>query len=61
MQQLPSLMRCCVCGILEEAPPDEHPPDLARAGADLVELGVAQEAACRVLIDVPIAPKHLKE
>jgi len=27
---------------LEQLPPDQHAPDLAGAGADLVKLGVAQ-------------------
>src|SRR5918995_831842 len=37
----------CSTRLLEQLPPDQHPPDLAGSGADLVELGVAQKTARR--------------
>ena len=40
---------------LVEVPADEHAPDLAGAGADLVQLGVPQETTGRVVVDVTIA------
>src|SRR5437879_12107729 len=41
--------------LLEDLPADQHPPDLAGAGADLVELGVAQHAAGRIVLDGHVA------
>ena len=43
----------------EQLPADQHAPDLARAGADLVELGVAQQAAGRVVVDIAVAAEKL--
>src|SRR5712691_13149808 len=45
--------------LLENLPPDQEPPDLAGAGADLVELGVAQQAPGRKLVDVAVAAQEL--
>ena len=44
---------------VKQLAPDQHPPDLARAGADLIELGVSQLAARRVIVDIAIAAKKL--
>src|SRR5689334_16782669 len=58
-------MRWNKCGnppsprLLEDLPADQHPADLAGAGADLVELGVAQQAAGRVVVDVAVAAETL--
>ena len=41
--------------LLEQFAPDQHAPDLARAGADLVELGVAQEAPERIVVGVAVS------
>src|SRR4030088_1155773 len=38
---------------------DQHPPDLAGAGADLVELGVAPQAPGRVFVGVADAAERL--
>src|SRR5579862_6713744 len=46
-------------GLLENLPPDQHAADFARSSADLVELGVAQQAAGREVIDVAVAAKTL--
>src|SRR6202035_4312193 len=46
-------------GLVEYLPPDQHAANLARAGADLVELGVAQQAAGRKLVDVAVAAEAL--
>ena len=43
----------------EQFAADQHAADLVGAGADLVELGVAQDAARRVLVDVAVAAEHL--
>jgi HTH-type transcriptional regulator/antitoxin HigA len=45
--------------LFEQLPPDQHAPDLARAGADLVELGVAQQAPERVIVGVAGAAENL--
>src|SRR6476646_10175997 len=45
--------------LVEQLPADQHAPDLAGAGADLVELGVAQIPPSRVVIDVPVSPQKL--
>src|SRR5512137_170709 len=50
---------CGSSGLLEELAPDEHAPDLAGAGADLVELGVPQQAAGGVVVDVPVPAQAL--
>ena len=39
----------------EQLAPDQHAPDLARAGADLIELGVAQQAPERIVVGVAVA------
>src|SRR5688572_6149813 len=46
-------------GFLEELAPDQHAPDLARAGADLVELGIAQKPSGRIIIDIAVAAETL--
>src|SRR5580765_1091720 len=43
----------------EQLAPDQHAPDLAGAGADLVELGVAPQPAERVVVDVAVAAEDL--
>jgi hypothetical protein len=35
---------------VEQLPADQHAADLAGAGADLVEFGVAQQAAGRIVV-----------
>jgi len=39
---------------VEELAADQHAADLARAGADLVELGVAQDAPGGEVVDVTV-------
>src|ERR1700730_16876035 len=39
--------------------PDQHPSDLARAGADLIEFCVAQHAARRIIVGITIAAAKL--
>src|SRR5258708_2868299 len=45
--------------LLEQLPADQHAPDFARARTDLVELGVAQISAGRIVVDVAIAAEEL--
>src|SRR4051812_14242587 len=45
--------------LLEQFAPDQHAADLAGPGADLVELGVAQQAAGRVIVDIAVAAEEL--
>src|SRR5215213_10107740 len=45
--------------LLEQLPPDQHPPDLARPRPDLVELGVPQKPPRRVVVDVAVAAEKL--
>src|SRR5688572_27399040 len=45
--------------LLEQLPPDQHAADFAGAGADLVELGVAQQPAGRIVVDVAVAAEQL--
>src|SRR5579871_5274549 len=45
--------------LLVNLPPDQHAADLARPGADLVELGVAQQPAGREIVDVAVAAEAL--
>ncbi len=50
------LIHSCLDAIeLVELSADEHTPDLACARADLVELGIAQQPASGIIIDVTIA------
>src|SRR4051794_10949898 len=46
-------------GLGEQFPSDQHPPDLAGAGADLVQLGVAPQAPQREFVDVAVAAVDL--
>src|SRR3984957_21265169 len=43
----------------EQLPPDQHSPDFARPGADLVELGVAQQTPERIIVGVAVAAENL--
>src|ERR1700692_819504 len=59
----PAPRRCTVeeklvC-LVENLPPDQHAADFAGAGADLVELGVAQQAPGRIVVDVAVAAQYL--
>src|SRR6202034_3189222 len=45
--------------LLENLAADQHAADFRGAGADLVELGVAQQAAGRVVVDVAVAAEDL--
>src|SRR6476661_2243304 len=46
-------------GFREQLAADQHAADLAGAGADLVQLGVAPQPAQRVVVDVAVAAEHL--
>src|SRR3546814_3719804 len=46
-------------GLLKNLATDQHAPDFRRAGADLVELGVAQQAAGRIVVDITVAAENL--
>src|SRR5215469_1572146 len=46
-------------GLVEEFATDQHAADFAGAGADLVELGVAQQATGRVIVDIAVAAEDL--
>src|SRR5436305_4011667 len=43
----------------EQLAADQHAADFGGAGADLVELGVAQQAAGRIVVDVAVAAQYL--
>src|SRR3990170_4220657 len=43
----------------EQLPSDQHAADFAGAGADLVELGVAQQPPGRIVVDVAVAAEQL--
>jgi hypothetical protein len=46
-------------GFLEQFAADQHAADLLRAGADLVQLGIAQQPPGRIIIDVAVAAQAL--
>src|SRR3954451_23209903 len=46
-------------GLVEQFASDQHPPDLARAGADLVQLRVAPQPPGGKLVDVAVAAQRL--
>src|SRR5690606_18087691 len=46
-------------GLVEQLAADQHAADFAGAGADFVELGVAQQAAGGEIIDVAVAAENL--
>src|SRR4051794_14761659 len=46
-------------GFVEQLPPDQHAADFAGARADFIELGVAQQPAGRIVIDVAVAAQKL--
>src|SRR5689334_10685096 len=46
-------------GLLENLPADQHAADLARAGADLIELGVAQQPPGGIIVDVAVSAEAL--
>src|SRR6266496_4590077 len=46
-------------GFLEQFPADQHAADLAGAGADLVKLGVTQQAPGRIVVDIAVAAEQL--
>src|SRR5215468_11063284 len=45
--------------LLINLPPDQHAADFARPGADLVELGVAQQTAGGEIVDVAVSAEAL--
>src|SRR5579883_1609922 len=45
--------------LLINLPPDQHAADFAGAGANLVELGVAEQASGREIVDVAVAAEAL--
>src|SRR4051794_18407590 len=45
--------------LAEQLTPDQHAADLASAGADLVQLGIAPQPRRRVFVDVAVAAQHL--
>src|ERR1700680_1740223 len=47
--------RCRLCRLLEDLAADQYAADLRGAGADLVELCIAQQPAGRELVDVAVA------
>src|SRR5262245_54309003 len=49
----------CSRRLVEDFAPDQHAADLAGAGADLVELGVAQQPPGRIVVDVAVATQAL--
>src|SRR5512147_3106603 len=57
-----SLLRMDMPGsrrLVEDFAADQHAPDLAGAGADLIELGIAQQPPGRVVVDIAVAAQAL--
>src|SRR5579859_365258 len=50
---------CLLVRFFEQLAPDEHPPDLVGAGADVVELRVAEQAPRGEFVDVAVAAERL--
>src|SRR5882672_3438055 len=50
---------CPLPRLVEELAADQHAADLAGAGADLIELGIAQQASGGKIIDVAVAAQGL--
>src|SRR5690606_35770882 len=48
-----------LAALLEQLPADQHSPDFTGAGADLVQLGITQQATGGVVIDIAVAPEDL--
>jgi hypothetical protein len=46
-------------GLIEELPADEHAADLTGAGAYLVQLGIPEQPAGGVVVDVAVAAQNL--
>src|SRR5512140_1520761 len=46
-------------GLVEDFPADQHAAEFAGAGAGVVELGVAQQAPGRIVVDVAVAAQAL--
>src|SRR5208283_396634 len=45
--------------VVEQFPADQHAPDFRRAGADLVQLGVAPEPTGGIVVNVPVPAQGL--
>src|ERR1700733_10144754 len=45
--------------LAEQFAADQHAADFAGAGADFVELGVAQQASGRIVVDIAVAAEQL--
>src|ERR1700737_5270426 len=45
--------------LLEQLAADQHAPNLAGAGADLIELDITQIAPGRIIVDVAVAAEKL--
>src|SRR5262245_39140726 len=54
-----AVSRCGWLPLRYDLPSDQPAPDPRSAGADLVELGVAQEPAGREVVDVAVAAEQL--
>src|SRR5690606_18542914 len=54
-----ALLSFALCVLGHDLPSDQPAADFARAGADLVELGVAQQAAGGEVVDVAVAAEKL--
>src|SRR5690606_13608336 len=46
-------------GLVEQLAADQHAADLAGAGTNLIELGIAPQSANRVFVDVAVAAQNL--
>src|SRR4051812_10984025 len=57
--QVSGLASIALCGLFENLPADQHAADFAGAGADLVELGVAQEPPTGEIVDIAVAAQTL--
>src|ERR1700694_4690964 len=60
----PAMTDTMVCAFalrrfLEQLPADQHAPDFAGAGADLVKLGIAQQPPRGIVVDIAVAAEQL--
>src|SRR5260370_1860054 len=59
LQNKPRGIPRLLCRFFEQLPPDQHAPDFAGAGADLVEFCITQQPAGGIIIDIAVAAEQL--
>src|SRR5258706_4089365 len=59
MTMLSAITFSCSSRFFEELAPDQHAADLGGAGADVVELGIAEQTTSGEIVDVAVAAQRL--